>query len=78
MDRAIDNLLNWLDLPPHQVWAMGTTNPATVAQLADKGDMRVGADADLVLWEQEGHQLQAKTTWVTGKCVFDAESEICV
>ena len=78
MDRAIDNLLNWLDLPPHQVWAMGTTNPATVAQLADKGDMRVGADADLVLWEQEGRQLQAKTTWVAGKCVFDAESEICV
>ena len=77
MDRAISNLLSWLDLPAYQVWAMGTTNPATVAQLANKGDIRVGADADLVLWDQGDNQLQAKKTWVAGKCVFDAESQPC-
>ncbi|MCH2115717.1 MAG: amidohydrolase family protein [Pirellulales bacterium] len=77
MDRAIFNLLNWLDLPPHQVWAMGTTNPASVVHLANKGDLRVGADADLVLWYQGDNRLQAKKTWVAGNCVFDAETQPC-
>jgi len=77
MDRAIYNLLDWLDLPPHQVWAMGTTNPASVAHLPEKGDLRVGADADLVLWDQGENRLQANKTWVRGKCVFDAQSEPC-
>ncbi|MCG8448692.1 MAG: amidohydrolase family protein [Pirellulales bacterium] len=78
MDRAILNLLNWLDLPPYQVWAMGTTSPAAVAQLATKGDLREGADGDLVLWDWEGNQLQAKRTWVAGKCVFESDSQVCV
>ncbi len=77
MDRAIFNLLNWLDLPEYQIWAMGTTNPASVAHLANKGDIRVGADADLVLWEQSKNGLQAKKTWVAGECVFDTESQPC-
>jgi len=77
MDLAITNLLNWLDLPPHQVWAMGTANPAAVVHLANKGDIRVGADADLVLWDQGSNRLQAQKTWVAGKCVYDAQSEPC-
>ena len=77
MDRAITNLLTWLDLPPHQVWAMGTANPAAVVHLANKGDIRVGADADLVLWDQGSNRLRAQKTWVAGKCVFDAQSEPC-
>jgi len=77
MDRAIYNLLSWLELPPQQIWAMGTTNPAAVLHLANKGDIRTGADADLVLWDQVDHRLQARKTWVAGKCVFDAESLPC-
>jgi imidazolonepropionase-like amidohydrolase len=42
------NLLRWLKLPPEQVWAMGTLNPARLLGLDRKGRLEVGADADLV------------------------------
>jgi N-acetylglucosamine-6-phosphate deacetylase len=74
MNRAISNLDRWLDLPPHEVWAMGTRNAADVIGKPLKGRLEVGADADLVLWRQMGGQLQAVRTWVNGKCVYSAES----
>lgn len=66
MDRGMANLLAWLKLPPEQVWAMGTLNPARILGLANKGTLEVGADADLVLWD-EG--LRAARTWVGGRVV---------
>jgi imidazolonepropionase-like amidohydrolase len=66
----MSNLLRWLDLPAEQVWAMGTVNPASLLELENKGNLRCGADADLVLWEEEDGQLQASRTWVGGRCVF--------
>lgn len=85
MDRGISNLLNWLDLPEAQIWAMGTRNPARVIGLPGKGQIRVGADADLVLWNKESNEKEmngqrrvrdeyrALRTWVGGRCVFSAE-----
>jgi len=70
MDRGINNLLKWLDIPAEQVWAMGTSNPARLLGLTDKGVIREGADADLVLWEQTDGRLQAVQTWVGGECVY--------
>ena len=86
MDRGISNLLDWIDLPDAQVWAMGTSNPARLLGLPDKGVIRVGADADLVLWREELNSQQKGTkgvkrvkreycalrTWVGGRCVFSA------
>lgn len=72
MDRGIANLTAWLDLPPPQIWAMGTSNPARLMRLADKGTLRVGADADLVLWDQTAGQPRAMRTWVAGRCVYEA------
>jgi N-acetylglucosamine-6-phosphate deacetylase len=46
MDRGMANLLRWLDyLPPEQVWAMGTLNPARVLGLESKGRLEPGAHA---------------------------------
>jgi N-acetylglucosamine-6-phosphate deacetylase len=67
MDRGMANLLSWLNLPPEQVWAMGTLNPARILGLTKKGVLEPGADADLVLWN-EG--LQAAMTWVGGNLVY--------
>ncbi len=67
MNVGMKNLLRWLDLPPEQVWAMGTLNPARVVGLARKGRMEVGADADLVLWDAE---LNPVKTWVGGELVY--------
>jgi len=75
MERGITNLLRWLDLPPEQIWAMGTSNPARLLGLEAKGTLREGADADLVLWEETDEGLSALKTWVGGRCVHDGQAD---
>ena len=70
MNIGMKNLLQWLDLPTEQVWAMGTLNPARLLGLASKGRIAVGADADLVLWDDK---LQPMKTWVGGSCIYERE-----
>ena len=70
MNLGIKNLLQWLDLPPEQVWAMGTLNPARLMNLTSKGRLTPGADADLVLWDDN---LEPIKTWVAGRCVYQAQ-----
>ena len=68
MNAGIRNLLRWLHLPAEQVWAMGTLNPARLAGLTNKGRIAVGADADLVMWDDD---LEPLKTWMGGKCVYE-------
>lgn len=73
MDRGMANLLKWLPLPPEQVWAMGTLNPANLLGLARKGRLEAGADADLVLWNDD---LTPANTWVNGTLVYEKKSPV--
>ncbi len=66
MNRGMENLLRWLDLPPAEVWAMGTRNPARVVGLMDRGTLTVGARADLVLWSTDFRPVR---TWLAGRPV---------
>lgn len=68
MDRGMANLLNWLSLPPELVWAMGTLNPARVLGLPSKGRLQPGADADLVLWEED---ITPAKTWLRGRYTYE-------
>ena len=72
MDRGINNLMRWLELPEEQVWAMGTSNPASVVELNYKGKFEAGFDADLVLWNKVDGQLKPLRTWVGGNIVYEA------
>ncbi|MFC1461183.1 N-acetylglucosamine-6-phosphate deacetylase [Verrucomicrobiota bacterium] len=72
MNVGVANLLKWLDLPADQVWAMGTLNPAEVVGMEKKGRIEPGADADLVLWNE---QIEPIMTWVSGKCVYERGRE---
>jgi len=67
MDRGIRNLMKWNLLPPEQTWAMGTCNPARAAEIPNKGVLSPGADADLVLWNDD---LTPAVTWVAGRRVY--------
>lgn len=69
MDKGMANLLRWLDLPAEQVWAMGTSNVARMLGMKHKGVICAGADADLVLWNDD---LTVARTWVAGECVYRA------
>lgn len=68
MNRGMANLLRWLDLQPEQTWAMGTLNPARLLGLDRKGRIEPGADADLVLWNDD---LTPAQTWVAGKSTYE-------
>lgn len=68
MNVGMANLLRWLELPPEQVWAMGTLNPARLLGLANKGRIESGADGDLVLWEEDFHPAH---TWLGGECTYE-------
>ncbi len=74
MDEGINNLLSWLDLPEDQVWAMGTSNPARLLNLKNKGEIKQGYDADLVLWKKENNKYKVVSTFVMGKCVYRDET----
>ena len=70
MDEGMRNLLKWIDLPEHEIWGMGSTNPARMLELADTGVMKAGASADLVLWDFD---LRVSHTWVNGRLSFQRE-----
>ena len=71
MNVGIANLHRWLRLPAEQVWALGTSSPAAVVGLGRKGSLEPGADADVVLWNDDH---TAHTTWVGGEEVWSAEA----
>lgn len=70
MNIGIANLHQWLKLPSEQIWAMGTSNPARLMGLKQKGVIAVGADADVVIWNDD---FTPTRTWVAGELVFGAK-----
>ncbi len=76
MDRGVMNLLSWLDVPAHQVWAMATRNPARVIGAHTKGNLDAGMDADMVLWREDGGSVHAERTWVAGRVVHDINAAV--
>lgn len=74
MNIGINNLMQWLDIPSHQIFAMGTANPARLMNLKNKGAIQPNADADLVLWEETESSLVPIQTWVSGKCIWKKDN----
>lgn len=76
MNRGISNLLRWLDCAEHEVWGMGSRNVARLMGWSDRGRLRQGAAADMVLWDRgDDGTLHAVQTWVDGRCVFESSRE---
>ncbi len=72
MDVGMANLLKWLSpLPPAQVWAMGSLNPANLMKKPTLGRLEPGAEADLVMWSDD---LKPVRTWVAGSTVFESSN----
>ncbi len=70
MDRAISNLMAWLDQPVEQTWAMATKNPAAVVGWDDRGRFAPGLKADLVLWTTEESTCRPQQTWLAGEMIW--------
>lgn len=73
MDIAISNLLQWLEIPTDQIWAMGTLNPARIVGLNTMGSLSGGSVADFVIWREQDGSFIADQTWLGGKCIYRSE-----
>ncbi len=63
MNVAMVNVLKWLANRPEDIWQMGTSTPARIADLSGTGTLAIGQDADAVLWNDDLTPVQ---TWVRG------------
>jgi N-acetylglucosamine-6-phosphate deacetylase len=58
MDRAVRNLARFAEWDLPLAVAAASRNPARVAQIANKGVLEAGADADFVVLNAQGEVLQ--------------------
>jgi len=58
MDRAVRNLARFAEWDLRQAIAAASRNPARAAGIANKGVLKVGADADFVVLSREGEVLR--------------------
>lgn len=73
--RMIDlvrTMVEGVNVPVHEAIRMATENPARAMGLADKGSLRVNADADLVVLSPS---LEVLRTFIGGQQMFSRESE---
>lgn len=70
LDRAVRNAVAWAGATPAEALAMASAVPARALGLTDRGQLRAGARADLVLLDQG---LEVVATYVGGREVFGRE-----
>lgn len=71
LDACVRNFMQFTGCTLGQALKCATYNPATCLGIESfKGTLRPGADADLIVLDDNGH---VKATWVAGKQVWSAE-----
>ncbi len=70
LDRAVRNLVCWLDMPLSQALTAASASPARSLRMSNKGEIVPGADADLVFLDTE---LNVLKTMVGGRVVFGSQ-----
>jgi imidazolonepropionase-like amidohydrolase len=68
-------------LTEQQAWRLVTINPAKLLHLdAHTGSIKVGKDADLVLWSGNPLSIysRAEKTFVDGICLYDIQNDIAM
>jgi N-acetylglucosamine-6-phosphate deacetylase len=70
LDDAVGNCVRWRVMARHDAIRAATLAPARVLGIeAERGTLRPGARADLVLWDRDG---AVRATWVGGRLVHGA------
>jgi N-acetylglucosamine-6-phosphate deacetylase len=68
LDRAVRNLVEWLDVPLHEALTAASATPARSMRMGDSiGMIRPGADADLIFLSRD---LVVLHTMVAGRTVY--------
>ena len=70
LDAAVRNAVKFLDIPLQKAVRMASETPAEILGLSEKGRIRPGADADLVVLDREGF---VEETILAGETVYRVE-----
>jgi N-acetylglucosamine-6-phosphate deacetylase len=70
MIHLVRNVVQQVGVPLHEAITMATANPARALGLANKGKLKVGADADFVILSRD---LEVRRTLIAGERVFKSE-----
>lgn len=78
LNQEAAKALKYGGMTEQEAWNMVTLNPAKLLHLDDRmGSIKVGKDADLVLWTTNPLTIQAKVVYtiVDGEILYDAQKE---
>ncbi|MBQ4315907.1 MAG: amidohydrolase family protein, partial [Oscillospiraceae bacterium] len=67
-NRLVRNMINMADLTVTEAVRLATANPARMAHLRDRGVIREGAFADIVIFDDN---IDVSLTMVNGNVVFE-------
>jgi N-acetylglucosamine-6-phosphate deacetylase len=72
--RGVVHIMNITGCTLGEAIRMGSTNPAKLYGLADRGEIAPGKRADLILFTIGERELEIKKTYVAGKLVYEAKN----
>jgi len=72
LQKGVGNVMKVTGCSLAEAIQMASTNPARLYKLNDRGDLKEGMRADLILFTLEDYTMNIKQTIVAGKTVFEA------
>lgn len=75
INRGVVHMMNVTGCTLGEAIQMAATNPARVYNLTDRGELRPGMRADLILFEVGEQELEIKKTYVKGHLVYEAKED---
>jgi N-acetylglucosamine-6-phosphate deacetylase len=70
--RGVGNVMRVTGCSLSEAVGMASTNPARLYGLSDRGEIRPGLRADLILFTLEDHSIEIIKTMVAGKFVYES------
>lgn len=68
---GIENMMKFTQCSLGEAINMASRNPAELIGLDDRGEIRVGKRADLILFQMEDGKMEIQQTYVAGKLVYE-------
>ena len=75
ISKCVGNMIRFTQCSLGEAIQMASTNPARMLSLQDRGEIKVGKRADLILFRMVDTEMDIRNTYVGGKLVYSQESD---